>query len=87
MIDYETYCQIRDHHHRQGLTIAQTARALALHPQTVAKWVCLDSYRQRQSRARQSKLDPYKGLNRSPYGGRHVVPVGRRPELAFSIKN
>jgi transposase len=78
MIDYETYCQIRDHHHRQGLTIAQTARALALHPQTVAKWVCLDSYRQRQSRARQSKLDPYKGqivrlLASHPYSGQQIL--------------
>lgn len=28
MIDYETYCKIRDHHERQKLTITQTARAL-----------------------------------------------------------
>ena len=39
MIDYETYCKIRDHHDRQKLTVTQTARALGLHPQTVAKWV------------------------------------------------
>jgi hypothetical protein len=35
MLDYETYCKIRDHHDRQRLTITQTARALGLHPQTV----------------------------------------------------
>ena len=38
MIDYETYCKIRDHRDRQGLTITQTARALGLHPETVSKW-------------------------------------------------
>src|SRR5271167_5108257 len=35
VIDYETFCKIHDCHDRQGLTIAQTARALGLHPQTV----------------------------------------------------
>ncbi len=30
MIDYETFCKIHDRHDRQGLTIAQTARALSL---------------------------------------------------------
>jgi hypothetical protein len=39
VIDYETFCKIHDCHDRQGLTIAQTARALGLHPQTVATWV------------------------------------------------
>lgn len=38
MIDYETYCKIKDCHERQQLTIAQTARALGLHAQTVATW-------------------------------------------------
>jgi hypothetical protein len=31
MIDYETYCKIKDCHERQHLTIAQTARALVDH--------------------------------------------------------
>jgi len=39
VIDYETSCKIHDCHDRQGLTIAQTARALGLHPQTVATWL------------------------------------------------
>ena len=39
MIDYETFSKIHDCHDRQGLTIAQTARALGLHPRTVATWV------------------------------------------------
>ena len=32
MIDYETYCKIRDHRDRQGLSITQTAQALGLTP-------------------------------------------------------
>ena len=39
MINCETFCKIYDCHDRQGLTIAQIARALGLHPQTVATWV------------------------------------------------
>jgi transposase-like protein len=55
MIDYETFCKIRDYHDRQGLTIAQTARALGLHPQTVAKWVRTTAqYRPRRSIPRAS---------------------------------
>ena len=39
MIDFETFCKIHDRHDRQGSTIAQTAWALGLHPQTPATWV------------------------------------------------
>jgi transposase-like protein len=60
MIDYETYCQIRDCHERQQLTLAQTARALGLHVQTVAKWAIRTQYRARQSVPRSSRLDPFK---------------------------
>src|SRR5215468_5019689 len=38
VIDYQTFCKIHDCHHRQGLTIAQTARSLGLHRSTVAIW-------------------------------------------------
>jgi len=62
MIDYETYCKIRDHRDRQGLSITQTARALGLHTETVAKWSRREQYRQRQRVPRPSQLDPYKGL-------------------------
>jgi transposase len=62
MLDYETYCKIRDHFDRQGLTITQTARALGLHPQTVSKWVRIEQYRPRRSAPRKKLLDPYKPL-------------------------
>jgi transposase len=62
MLDYQTYCKIRDHFDRQGLTITQTARALGLHPQTVSKWVRIEQYRPRRSTPRKTLLDPYKAL-------------------------
>lgn len=62
MIDYETYCKIRDHRDRQRLSITQTAQALSLHPETVSKWSRRDRYEQRAPVKRASQLDPYKGL-------------------------
>ena len=60
MIDYETYCKIKDCHERQRLTVAQTARALGLHADTVAKWAHRTQYRARQAAPRSSRLDPFK---------------------------
>ena len=62
MVDYETFCKIRDHLDRQGLTPAQTARALGLHPRTVCKWSRVEQFRPRASTPRPSLLDPHKGL-------------------------
>ncbi len=59
MLDYETFCQIRDHLVRQQLTVVQTARALALDPRTVAKWAGVEQFRPRTGVARTSKLDPF----------------------------
>lgn len=60
MIDYETFCKIHDCHDRQGLTVAQTARALGLHPQTVSAWLARPRYEPRRSPPRASLLDPFK---------------------------
>ena len=77
MIDYETYCKIKDCHERQQLTVAQTARALGLHAQTVAKWVNRAQYRARHSVPRQSRLDPFKArilrlLETHPYSAQQI---------------
>ena len=77
MIDYETYCKIKDCHERQHLTIAQTARALGLHAETVAKWVHCPQYHARQSVPRSSQLDPFKDrivslLERHPYSAQQI---------------
>ena len=60
MIDYETFCKIHDCRERQRLTVAQTARALHLHPKTVAKWSARSHFEPRRSVSRGSALDPFK---------------------------
>jgi transposase len=77
MIDYACFCKIRDHLDRQGLTQAQTARAMGLHPRTIAKWAHITQYRPRLTPARASRLDPYKSLivawlNTHPYSAQQV---------------
>jgi len=77
VVDYETFCQIRDHLGRQQLTVAQTARALALHPRTVAKWADVDQFRARAGVPRASKLDAFKGqivrwLDTHPYSAQQI---------------
>lgn len=60
MIAYQTFCQLRQAWDEQHLTMAQIARALHLHPQTVKKWVQRIRYEQRRAPRRPSKLDDYK---------------------------
>ena len=60
MIDYETFCKIRDYHTQRGLKVAQIAQALGLDRRTVAKWLAEPRFRPRQCAPRASKLDPYK---------------------------
>ncbi len=60
MISYEIYCKIHDYSQQQGLTIAQISRKMGLDPKTVAKWINVKTFTQRQSTPRRSKLDPYK---------------------------
>jgi transposase len=77
MVDYETFCRIRDHLGRQQLTVAQTARALALSPHTVAKWAAVDQFRVRAGVPRASKLDAFKGqivrwLDAHPYSAQQI---------------
>src|SRR6266849_4372573 len=77
VIDYETFCKIHDCHDRQGLTIAQTARALGLHPQTVATWLARSRFEPRRSRPRGSVLEPFKPrvtrlLDTHPYSAQQI---------------
>jgi transposase len=79
VIDYERYCQIRDHLDRQHLTVAQAARALGMDARTVAKWAEVEQFRPRAvTRPRASKLDPFKGqivrwLDTHPYSAQQVL--------------
>ena len=77
MVDYETYCRIRDHLVRQQLTVAQTARALALDVRTVARWAEVEQFRARRAVPRTSKLDAFKGqivrwLDAHPYSAQQI---------------
>lgn len=77
MVDYETFCKIRDHLGRQQLTVAQTARALGMDARTVAKWAEVEQFHQRTGVARVSKLDAYKGqivrwLDTHPYSAQQI---------------
>jgi hypothetical protein len=77
VIDAEMFSKICDCHDRQGLTIAQTARALGLHWRTVAKWLARSQFEPRRSRLRHSILDPFKPhitklLHDYPYSVRQV---------------
>src|SRR5450759_5610846 len=77
VIDYETFCKIHDRPDRQGLTIAQTARARGLDPKTVATWVTRSRFEPRRSRPRSSVLDPFKPritrlLDAHPYSAQQI---------------
>jgi transposase len=77
VIDYETFSKIHDCHFRQGLTIAQAARALGLDPRTVATWVARSRFEPRRSRPRGSVLDPFKPritrlLDTHPYSAQQI---------------
>ena len=77
MVDYETFCQIRDHLVRQKLSVAQTARALGFSSRTVAKWAEVEHYRPRVSAPRAGKLDAFKGqivrwLDTHPYSAQQI---------------
>ena len=60
MIDYETYCKIKDAHDNHGLTAGQIARRLHLDERTVARWLAADKFRPRRTARRASILDPFK---------------------------
>lgn len=77
MLDYETFCKIRDHLGRQQLTVAQTARALALDARTVAKWAGVEQFHPRAGVPRVGKLDAFKAqivrwLDAHPYSAQQI---------------
>ena len=77
MIDYPTFCRLRQLHDEQGLKASQIASALDLDPKTVEKWIAEPNYRPRQPSRRPSKLDGFKGsiaalLERHPYTARQL---------------
>jgi transposase len=77
MIDYETYCRIKDALQRQRLNYTQAAKALGLHPQTVSAWA-ERPWRPRVTRPRASLIDPFKSrilawLEAHPYSAVQIA--------------
>ena len=90
MVDYETFCRIRDHLVRQQLTAAQTARALDLDIRTVTKWADAEQFRARAAVPRTSKLDAFKGrivrwLDTHPYSTQQILQRLREAGYAGGI--
>jgi transposase len=60
MIDYETYCRIKQLSEHEQLSITQIARTLSIDVRTVTQWLAEPRYRPRRGVARASKLDAFK---------------------------
>ena len=87
MIDYETFCRLRQLHDEQGLKVSQIAAELQLDPKTVEKWVDHPTYQPRQGTKRPSKLDSFKGqiaalLERHPYTAQQLLQQLRQQGYA-----
>ena len=62
MIDFQTFCKLRQLHDVDRLSVTQIATELGLHRETVAHWISRPKYEQRRAeQPRSSKLDPFKG--------------------------
>jgi len=86
VIDFSTWCQIRDHLGRQQLTVPQTAQALGLDPRTVAYWSEAQFRPRAHTTPCASKLDPFKGqivrwLDSHPYSAQQILQ--RLREIGF----
>lgn len=87
MIDYETYCRIKQLHGQEKLCAGQIARQLTLDPRTVRRILAAGNYQPRKAAAqRTTKLDPYKELVKSwveRYGYSAVQILQRLREQGF----
>jgi hypothetical protein len=77
MIDYQTYCQIRNLALEKKLTPRQIARELKLNLKTVRQWVKRDGFQTACPPQRTSKRDPLKGeiirlLERHAYSAQQI---------------
>jgi len=79
MIDYPSWCRLKQMAERDHLTAAQIARGLGLAARTVRKWL-KEPYRPRKRVQRASVLDPFKGqimgmLKEHPYSAVQVLTM------------
>jgi transposase len=77
MIDYQTYCQIRQLYTEKKLGFRQIARELKVDLKTVRKWARRENFQKAPLAKRESKLDSFKGeiirlLERHDYSARQI---------------
>src|SRR5829696_8602657 len=87
MIDYETFCRLRELHDEKGLKVSQIAAELHLDTKTVERWIDQPTYRPRHGIKRASKLDSFKGqiaalLERHPYTAQQILQQVRQQGYA-----
>ena len=87
MIDYPTFCRLRQLYDEEGLKASQIAVELQLDPKTVEKWIDQPTYQARQGTKRRSKLDSFKGqvsalLERHPYTAQQLFQQLRQQGYA-----
>ena len=87
MIDYETFCRLRQLHDVKGLKASQIAAELDLDPKTVERWLAQPTYQRRQGTRRASKLDSFRGqivalLERHPYTAQQLFQQLRQQGYA-----
>jgi len=87
VIDYKTFCQLRQLHEEKGLKVSQIAAELHLDPKTVERWIDQPTYQQRQGTRRASKLDSFRGqiaalLERHPYTAQQLLQQLRQQGYA-----
>jgi transposase len=87
MIDYQTFCRLRQLYDEKGLNVSQIAAELQLDSKTVQKWIEQPTYQPRQGTKRPSKLDSFKGqisalLERHPYTAQQLLQQLRQQGYA-----
>lgn len=77
MIDYETYCKIKQLADNEKLEAAQIGRQLGRDARTIKRWLRCEKYQAKALPQQCSKLDPYKDeiirqLERHPYSAQQL---------------
>ena len=77
MIDYETFCKIKDWHNRDRLKSSQIAEKIGMDSRTVQKWLDTKSFRPRVSTPGDTIITPFKQeinrmLEKHPYTARQI---------------
>jgi transposase len=87
MIDYDSFCKLRQLHDEKGLNAYQIAAELNLDIKTVKRWIPQPTYQQRQGTQRASKLDCHRGkiaalLEQHPYTAQQIFQQLRQTGYA-----